>query len=194
MSDSELAEALSQVARIMKHDRLRNYIIPGLESYLIGGGEFGKVRFFQMTRNAVDWITPHSHRFDFLSVVLRGKVHNTLFKKADPAHSMYREEADEWCVSTIGQVCGPDGILSYQHKRETVATLFRQHTRQYEPGEFYGMNYKEIHSVRFSEDAEVMIFEGPQRIDHSVMLEPWVNGQVVPTFKTEDWMFLKDQP
>ena len=34
-------------------------------------------------------------------------------------------------------------------------------------------------------------FEGEERTDTSVILEPSTNGEVIPTFKVEDWMFKK---
>lgn len=179
---------LSQL-REMTHNRLENYIVPGMESVLIGGEGHGLVRAFSIDREARDWVTPHSHRFNFAALVLAGKVHNTLFTKATSGY-----KADDWCLSAIDQVCGANGIREYIHTRETEGGPWHQDTKTYYPGETYSMGYNEIHSIRFERHTSVLIFEGPQIVSSSVMLEPWVNGKCVPTFRTEPWMFEKATP
>ncbi len=49
----------------MANNPIRHYIAPGLTSSLVGGGGHGKVRLFQADRETREWVTPHSHRFDF---------------------------------------------------------------------------------------------------------------------------------
>lgn len=166
----------------MLHSRLQNYIIPGLTSHLVGGGEHGKVRLFQTNRQAHDFVTPHSHRFDFTCLVLSGTVRNTLFLSGGPG-------TDLWCLSTIGQVCGKDGLLEYVHTREEKPTPWAQETYTYTQGDTYSMKHAEIHSIQFDRGTQVLLFEGPQLMDQSRMLEPWVDGKVIPTFRTESWMF-----
>lgn len=175
-------QAILDAIRPMRNSLLRNYIVPGLNSNLIGGAEFGKVRLFSATRAARDFVTPHSHRFDFTALVLRGIVRNTIF-------SQHLQSQEEWCLSTIGRVCGADGLENYNHIRATEVSLWTQKTTVYVEGETYAMQFAEIHSIQFESDTEVLMFEGPQQTEFSRMLEPWVNGKVVPTFKTEDWMF-----
>src|SRR6185503_18478287 len=131
-----------------------------------------------------DWITPHSHRFNFEALVLEGWVENTIFTKSDYS-------GDLWCKSTIGQVCDENGITNYRHERENVATRYTQKTTIYYKGDIYSMHFNEIHSIKFSSGAKVLLFEGIKQTHISEMLEPWVNGKVIPTFKTENWMFEK---
>jgi len=53
------------------------------------------------------------------------------------------------------------------------------------------MKSTQIHSINFAKGTEVLFFEGPTIMDTSVILEPYVDGETVPTFKTEPWMFKK---
>jgi hypothetical protein len=170
----------------MLNNRLRNYIVPGLSSYLVGGAAHGKVRMFHAERTTRDMITPHSHRFDFTCLVLQGHVRNNVYWP----HS----GGDAWCLSTIQQVCGEGGVLSYTHVREDKATRFECITKEYGPGDVYSMACHEIHSIEFYRGSKVLFFEGPQIWETSQMIEPWVDGRVVPTFRTEDWMFLRGDP
>lgn len=180
---SDVLDNISKAIKPMLNNRLENYIIPGLASSLVGGATSGKVRLFSTDREARDFITPHSHRFDFTCLVLKGLVRNTIF---------FDEQlmtGDLWCESIIDQVCGTDGIRSYVHTRDTIPSRWNQDTQTYQPGETYSMTYDQIHSIYFSRGSEVLLFEGPEVTAKSKMIEPWVNGKVVPTFKTEDWMF-----
>lgn len=177
---------IEKALRTMQNNSLRNYIVPGLTSHLIGGGKFGKVRLFHASRNTRDIITPHSHRFNFTCLVLEGMVYNTIYKEG-------KLGAEEWCRSTIDQVCGEDGLLSYVHIREDKPSLWTKEVNQYTLGETYSMTYREVHSIEFEKGTKVLFLEGPHLADKSVMIEPWVDGRVVPTFKTEDWMFMKER-
>lgn len=165
------------------NNELKNYIIPGLSSFLVGGDSFGKVRLFSASRSAKDFITPHSHRFDFTGFVLKGCVHNTIYERG--------EYGDQWCVSSIGQVCGRDGINKYSHVREEEPTSFIHRTEYFSKESVYHMKFNEIHSIVFEKDTVVLVFEGTTVTDVSYMIEPWVDGKVIPTFKTEPWMFEK---
>ena len=191
-ADMDILEAMDKVINAlnaMRHNALRNYIVPGLTSELIGGPEHGKVRLFTATRQTHEFITPHSHRFDFCGLVLSGQVSNTLFECPGIPGT------DEmWCESTINRVCGPDGIEKYTHSRSDNGKFYSEHTTVYEAGDSYFMAASDIHSVKFSQGAQVLVFEGPPLGEFSMMLEPWVDGKVVPTFRTESWMFEKDMP
>lgn len=169
----------------MRHNRLRNYIAPGLTSYLIGGEKFGKVRLFEAERETLEFITPHSHRFDFTCLVLAGCAHNTLFYRADSG-------AEEWCHSTINQVCGKDGILKFTHERENHPSYWYHITKSYAQRDTYSMTHNEIHSIKFSRGAKVLFFEGPELQSTSHMLEPWEHGHSIHTFRTEPWMFERE--
>lgn len=177
-------DGMAQIARQiepMLNNRLGNYIAPGLTSYLVGGGEYGKVRLFKASRLTRDVITPHSHRFDFTCLVLAGSATNTLYVPGI--------KGDEWCLSTIDQVCGANGLRDYVHTREAAPTRLERRTAVYGPEQIYSMTHDEIHSIEFSADASVIFFEGPQIVMRSSMIEPWVDGKCVPTFETKDWMF-----
>lgn len=174
----------------MMHNKLGNYIVPGLTSVLIGDGDkHGKVRLFMADRETRDTITPHSHRFDFHCVVLRGHVRNALYIQSTEPGDGGMLPREQWCLSTIDQVCGVNGIRSYHHTRDNGPLWYAKHERLYSVGQEYGMKHMEIHSITFSKDAMVLFFEGPPLTSVSKMIEPWVNGRVVPTFETKDWMF-----
>lgn len=165
----------------MRNNRLQNYIVPGLTSYLIGDGDkFGRVRLFSIDRQSRDFITPHSHRFDFTCLVLEGRAHNGVFQP----HGV-----DQWCLSKIDQVCGKKGLREYTHTRDIAPSHWTEEVTSYGPGCTYSMDADQIHSIRFDRGTQVLFFEGPQLTKQSLMLEPWVDGKVVPTFKTESWMF-----
>lgn len=169
----------------MLNNRLDNYIVAGLSSQLVGGGDYGKVRLFHADRDTRDAITPHSHRFDFACLVLRGVSINTLYQET-------KERCDvPWCKSTVDQVCGLDGLRQYTHTRDNEPTYWRTATTRYVAGDVYYMRSQEIHSIQFARDSAVIFFEGPQVTPTGVMIEPWINGKCVPTFKTEPWMFEK---
>lgn len=167
----------------MLNNKLGNYIVPGLDSAMVGDQDLlGKVRLFDTSERATrDEITPHSHRFDFVCLVLRGCVKN----------AVYWPDAtgEQWCVSSITQVCGKEGLNSYTHVREEEPTRFRREDTLYSVGNVYGMRHDQIHSIEFWKGTKVLFFEGPQITDTSHMIEPWVRGKVVPTFRTEPWMF-----
>lgn len=179
----DVLDDISKAIKPMLNNRLENYIIPGLASSLVGGGNFGKVRLFSTDREARDFVTPHSHRFDFTCIVLSGLVRNTIF------FDEQMMTGDMWCQSTIDQVCGADGIRNYVHRRDDNPSRWNQDTQTYEPGDTYSMTYDQIHSIYFARGSQVIFFEGPELTSSSRMIEPWVNGKVVPTFKTEEWMF-----
>jgi hypothetical protein len=53
------------------------------------------------------------------------------------------------------------------------------------------MTADQVHSIFFSRGAIVLFFEGSKESDTSIILEPFVNNEIVPTFKVEPWMFKK---
>lgn len=178
-----------EVVEAMKCNGLANYIVAGLSSHMVGDGDLGgKVRLFSADRETRDTITPHSHRFDFACLVLNGYVLNTIYEPVSAGNAAF---ASEWVFSTIDQVCGVDGIRKYVHERETKPKLLYPVTTRYTQYDSYYMASDQVHSIVFSKGARVLFFEGPAKTTTSRMIEPWVNGRVVPTFKTEDWMFEK---
>lgn len=162
----------------MAHSPLHNYAgAPGLTSYLLGNpGPTGCVRLFSCQREHEEAITPHSHRFDFECLVLRGSVRNHVWRPGG---------GDPFAVSRMKYLGTPG-----QFEREAEGTRsYIKHSLAYSAGQTYRMRHDAIHSINFSRGALVLFFEGPQRADSSVILEPWVNGERVPTFETREWMF-----
>jgi hypothetical protein len=161
----------------MRHSPIENYVIPGLTSWLIGhAGPMGCVRMFECSRDQMEFITPHSHRFDFQCVVLSGKVENSIW---------YKDFTGDWYQSTditykdIGVYEGSIGGID----------RWKPSSRFYEIGDCYQMNSSQIHSIRFYKDSQVLFFEGKQISEKSKILEPHVKGRTIPTFRTEPWMF-----
>lgn len=162
------------------HSRLQNYVSPGLTSDLV---ELGNVRMFTNTRPQEQFITPHSHRFNFAACVLRGEVENTVYSFDDPTGN----KAAKYQASILvygdepGKYEIQDGFSKY----------YSQRTKTYKLGDWYFMNYRDIHSIKFSHDAQVLMLEGKSITRRTTILQPVVNDQVVPTFRVEPWMFKK---
>ena len=171
----------------MGYDSLHNYIVPGLVSTLIGEDPHAsaKIRLFRNTRVHDEFITPHSHRFDLACMVLKGVVENTLFDAVPyPGHTS-DSYSDEYQVSRLLY----EGNPGKYDKADTVVQRFGRHARTYVAGQWYFLKHSEIHSIKFSKDAMVLVFEGDSKTDATAILEPRVNGETIRTFKVEDWMF-----
>lgn len=177
--DAELEVLLS-----LAHSKIDNYVWPGLSSRLLGGGSFGKVRLFENTRYQYTDIVPHSHRYDFLAVVLKGTVMNRLWYESASA------DAELYELLTLTY----DGQPGQHYVSNSgVQANYEYQTSVYKSGEMYSMTFDQIHSIEFSKDAIVLMFEGPAVSEVGQILQPVVNGVVVPTFKTQDWMFQKTE-
>lgn len=159
----------------LSHSTLHNYILPGLESRLLGSS----ARIFVNTRESIGAITPHSHRFDFQCLVLQGEVHNTLFTP-DVDGSTYQ-------TSTTIYLDSPGQYRVEQGELKPYAAI----TRTYGIGDWYGMGADEIHTIRFSQDAIVLFIEGLETTKKTTLLEPFINGETIITMRTEAWMFRK---
>jgi hypothetical protein len=184
--NTETLNAIHNAVEKMRHSTLHNYIVPGLTSHLIGGDDkHGRVRLFHAERETREFITPHSHRFDFTCVVLRGFVRNTIFEKGTACDEKY-------LGSTINQVCGLNGLNEYIHTRDDEPSNWHAIEFEFFAGDTYSMTHDQIHSIKFDRGTRVLFFEGPQLSLTSRMIEPWENGKVIPTFKTEPWMFEKN--
>lgn len=168
----------------MRHSPIRNYIVPGLTSWLIGGGDNsrGKVRLFENTREQHEFITPHSHRFSFNAYVIRGWVSNTTWFDGEGSGDLYMAS-----------------IIRYDDSpgKYTIEKRFQQRflndTITYGEGEWYCMHLAEIHSIKFSENALVLFFEGPTLFNTSQIIEPIVDEEHIPTMKIEPWMFRRGE-
>ncbi|MCY1166567.1 hypothetical protein D9M73_65090 [compost metagenome] len=173
--------------RGMCHSPVRNYVIPGLTSYLIGQpSETGTLRFFHNARDHQEAITPHSHRFDFQCLVLKGEVQNRVWTRL-PIESMQR--GDSYMVSELRY---RNGIGKYR-KTEQGHSRWAYADSHYGAGDWYSMSADQVHSINFGAGTEVLFFEGPTVSDWSVVLEPYVDGETIPTMKVEPWMFRKDR-
>lgn len=167
----------------MRNGGLANYAIPGLDSHLIGGKGAGMVRLFQCSRQHQEQITPHSHRFDFSALVLRGCVRNILWGESEAPG-----EGDEFLVSTMIYGGKPG---EYATGTQKVKSMAISDCHFHQVGDWYHMKAHEIHSIEFSRDAAVLFFEGPQVSETSVILEPHINGETTHTFEVKPWMFRK---
>jgi hypothetical protein len=168
----------------MRHSPVRNYVVPGLTSWLIGNpSPAGTMRLFECSRDHQENITPHSHRFDFQCWVLTGSVRNRVWRETS-----FSNEGDLFQRSSLTY----DGeIGGYQRQAEGVKRYVYTDTA-YEADQWYSMQAHEIHSINFARGTEVLFFEGPTITNVSQMLEPFVNGAAVPTFEVKPWMFQKE--
>lgn len=160
------------------HSHLANYVLPGLTSMLL----HCTPRLFVSSRNTLDGqITPHSHRFDFICLVLKGGVRNTKWKIATD------RGADLFSRTTLLYEGAPGNYTMHPGGNG----LYRPFVGSFGPGEWYGMTHDEIHSIEFAKDTEVLFFEGPNVTDQTIILEPCVDGARIPTFEVKPWMFEK---
>ncbi len=82
-----------------------------------------------------------------------------------------------------------------KYERERIGPsryTFRDVT--YSADEWYSMQADQIHSISFAKGTKVLFFEGPTISDQSLILEPFVDGEDIPTFKVEPWMFRRELP
>ena len=182
MNKADISQLNSHLQE-MKNSRIANYAIAGLDSYLIGGGNFGKVRYFECDRNHQDTITPHGHRFDSMCLVLSGKVVNREWKKTT------EDCGDLFAVSKLTY----QGRVGHHEVEHDTYDHFYFVDHVYHEGDMYMMYYDHIHSISFSRDTKVLFFEGPEITKETVIIEPVVNGEIICTYKNEDWMFLEDE-
>lgn len=163
----------------MKYSPRHNYVIPGLTSWLISDpSPHGCVRMFQCSRDHEEPILPHTHRFDFNCIVLAGKVRNRIWTPWS--------EGDEYQVSEVTY----EGIMGQHQKFPREIKKFTFSENEYTQGDEYEMSSGEYHSIYFRKGTKVLFFEGPSDPDEkSLILEPVVDGEVIPLFRTDPWMF-----
>lgn len=100
---------IGHIEKLM-HSPVRNYIVPGLTSWLIGEpSSHGKVRVFTCERDHQEAIAPHSHRYDFQCMVLHGHVTNKIWSECTMG--------DEYCVTEMRY---KDEIGSYERCNSSV--------------------------------------------------------------------------
>ncbi len=171
----------------LAHSHVHNYVIPGLTSSLIGErSPHGSVRMFECSRDHQEVITPHSHRFDFTSIVLRGSVVNRIWEPMEGGDTYQTVHLDY------------SGEIGRHSKRLGPVLEWGFKDREYVKGQAYSMQADEVHSIWFSRGAVVLLFEGPTIRKASVCIEPFINGQLVETMTVQPWMFSQkggtDQP
>lgn len=170
-----------ELIKSMARSQVRDYVIPGLTSSLIGGDGKGMVRLFSQEREHEEPITPHSHRFDFNCLVLSGSVRNRVWS--------VNVDGDQYQETLLEH----HGQFGDQTRRKAVGVeRWAYREALYVEGEMYVMRAEQIHSIYFSRGAEVLFFEGPSHSSSSVILEPVSGGRVIPTFRVDPWMFRKE--
>lgn len=170
----------------MKHNAVEDYVIPGLTSSLIGTkAGHGCVRIFEQSRHHEEPITPHSHRFDFCCLVLKGWVRNRVWVE-DPDNN----DADVYRPLRLNHhgSFGSYDILSVDEDQTSYS--FKE--TLYNEGMWYSMTADQYHSIYFSKGAVVLFIEGPNINTFSHVLEPLSGDRVIPTFKVEPWMFRRE--
>lgn len=55
------------------------------------------------------------------------------------------------------------------------------------------MTYNEIHSIQFTKSTYLLIYESEERSRTSKILQPHIDGETIPTFKVEPWMFRRTE-
>jgi hypothetical protein len=170
--------------KAMMHSPVRNYAIPGLTSWLIGEpSPKGTMRLFECSRDHQEPITPHSHRFDFQCWVLQGSVRNRIWSA-----SAFDGDAYTHTNLVYAGECG-----KYEKVRIGVGRFgFRDD--HHGEDDWYAMTHDQIHSIYFAKGTQVLFFEGPTISDKSLILEPHVDGEDVPTFQVAPWMFKRVPP
>lgn len=168
-------------AKAAMHAPVRNYVIPGLTSWLICKPETGGiVRLFENTRDHQEQITPHSHRFDFHCQVLSGRVRNIV-----------------WVPDCMGDEFRESELLYFgdMGKYDTKPGLVRRwgmRVSDYHVGQTYSMTYDQVHSIQFAKGTTVLFHEGPTKTNATKIIEPYVDGQVIPSFEVKPWMFRRE--
>jgi hypothetical protein len=178
-----MTTALRTFLRRMKHSPIHNYGgIPGLTSWLIGApSDAGMIRLMECSRDHHESIIPHSHRFDFHCLVLAGQVRNIIWERVG--------RGDAYQESTLVYQGNPGGY----DKQDDGVGHWGTVTHTYNIGEEYWMSAGQVHSIFFSKGACVLFLEGPRRSDSSLILQPFVDGEVVPTFDVKPWAFKREQ-
>lgn len=146
----------------IKHSPIRNYIVPGLTSWLITElSDKGCIRLFESQRTHLERIIPHSHRFDFTCVVIRGEVINTIYERPSAGHE--DEQKDQKYAEIILENKGMPGSYGALAPQNWPIHCYRPYSASYKSGETYSMTAEQIHSIQFCKDTMVLFFEGPKK-------------------------------
>ena len=93
--------------------------------------------------------------------------------------------SDEWMLCSLNYGGSPG---EYTQTPGPIGR-YAKDIRRYVSGSSYDLSHTQIHSVRFSRGAVVVITETAQRTDTTHILLPVAYGKAVPTFKVESWMY-----
>lgn len=164
---------------------INNYIIPGVSSEILCETAVGgKIRIFKASRTQMQYVTPHSHRFNITTIVLQGWIRNTVFHHTSNPEEEGAEEYQE-SVLTYDGVAGEYDCKKLKNKTE----YYVAETVKYTQGQIYTMAHHNVHSIAFSKDAEVLIIESPQKEPKSIIIEPVINNKHIHIMEVKDWMF-----
>ncbi len=181
-----------KIIESMQTSRVRNYIIPGLNSYMLDNG---KVRMFDSTREFSGTITPHSHRFDFACYVLNGIVSNRLYHPVSPFGDGTGDklDGDIFTVRTLVRDIN-EAFGEYERLTDDSQANFTSTATTYKTGDWYTMKADEYHSIMFGKDTQVIFFEGQEVNKYSRVLLPFMHGETIETMECDkDWMYLEDE-
>lgn len=144
--------------------------------------DHGCIRMLESTRKHQENIIPHSHRSSLHSIVLEGSVTNITWQDVGDEVAY----ADKYVATQIQYVGGKK-----RYERVTSSISHWMPTKRvYTVGEDYFMESDTVHSIEFSRDAKVLIFESAQKSPTSIILEPYVyDKQHVQTLEVKPWMF-----
>lgn len=147
--------------------RIVNHVEHGLDSTLLSEGMF---RVF--TANYETQVRlPHSHKYDFACLVLKGSVLNRTYTPIE--NSKYKENNElhaEYCVTIqTGQ------LGDYKFNRQQ-RQAFQISEKLHSEGEWYQMTSEDIHTIRFSKGAVVLFIEGPAKTDQVEVLFPYASN------------------
>lgn len=171
--------------------RVDNYVIPGLRSGIVTS-QGSRIRLFHQTAHQAQAIIPHSHRFDLLSIVLAGRVRNTIWQPVWKIHGGHSQGDQNAMARRTMVYDGEMGKYSIGNGGKDEMWAFSKSTSKYNEGSSYYMRHDEIHSIEFGAGTVVLLIESPQRSDSNDILLPLdSDGNVIECFKTEPWMFKK---
>lgn len=185
----------------MRTSKVRNYIIPGLDSYLL---KDGCVRMFHSTRHYAGEVTPHTHRFDFACYVLQGEVENRIYERVTPDLMVMKHDGDNWkkgepepdyfTIRTLVRSGTEHDIMgSYDQFGDEENVPFISTVSKYTGGAWYSMTHDQFHSIRFGKDTKVIFFEGPELRPENQVLLPYMHNETIETMECQKpWMYLSD--
>lgn len=158
---------------------ITNYGVPGMTSRLL---DQGVLRVLTASTRQQFFVTPHSHRYDLLCLVLEGEVENILYEETGDG------TGEEYGVMRC----------TYEGKKEAFKKeigsvrkgTFVTYSNIYCEGDCYFMKANEIHTVVFEANTTVLVMEGVTRRNTTQVLLPvGADGKPIDTLQTQPWMY-----